>query len=207
MTDDLYAALDLSRDASQQEVRAAYRRASKRAHPDKGGTPKQWALVSLAKDVLGDERRRQKYDSTGRVDDESNGALESRPMNLVMEAVHTVFAMSQETFASVNVIAGAEAWLMRRRREWTHARAIKLKAAERGLAFAHRFSAKKGKQERIGRMVEAEANRLATAAEQDTVEIDAVDRALKILAEHSYEVDQSMPVPQQVMSVFNIGVA
>ena len=207
MTDDLYAALDLSRDASREDVRAAYRRASKRAHPDKGGTQKQWALVSLARDVLGDERRRQKYDSTGRVDDESNGALESRPMNLVMEAVHTVFARSQETFASVNVIAGAEAWLMRRRREWTQARAIKLKAAERGLAFAHRFSAKKGKQERIGRMVEAEANRLATAAEQDTVEIDAVDRALKILAEHSYEVDQSMPVPQQVMSVFNIGVA
>ena len=109
MTDDLYAALDLSRDASQQEVRAAYRRASKRAHPDKGGTPKQWALVSLAKDVLGDERRRQKYDSTGRVDDESNGALESRPMNLVMEAIQVVFAKNRETFAQVNVIAGAEA--------------------------------------------------------------------------------------------------
>ena len=126
MTNDLYAALDLSRDASREDVRAAYRRASKRAHPDKGGTQKQWALVSLARDVLGDERRRQKYDSTGRVDDESNGALESRPMNLVMEAVHTVFTRSQETFASVNVIAGAEAWLRRRRREWTQARAIKL---------------------------------------------------------------------------------
>ena len=62
---DLYAALDVPRDADAAAVHAAYRQAAKSAHPDVGGAPERWALVSLARDVLTDPDRRARYDRTG----------------------------------------------------------------------------------------------------------------------------------------------
>ena len=68
MTDDaedLYDALGVSEDASTVEIHRAYRRAAKRAHPDRGGDPAAWALISLARDVLQDPKRRRRYDESG----------------------------------------------------------------------------------------------------------------------------------------------
>jgi curved DNA-binding protein CbpA len=66
---DLYAALDLPRDAPPETIRAAYRKAAKRAHPDGGGSPQKFALVRLALDTLSDEARRARYDATGEIDE------------------------------------------------------------------------------------------------------------------------------------------
>ena len=63
--DELYDALGLNRDSPISEVRKAHRRAAKQAHPDAGGSPERFALVRLAADVLGDEKRRRQYDETG----------------------------------------------------------------------------------------------------------------------------------------------
>ena len=66
---DLYAALDLPRDAPPEAVRKAYRRAAKKAHPDTGGTASKFALVKLAHDTLTDDARRAHYDATGEIED------------------------------------------------------------------------------------------------------------------------------------------
>jgi curved DNA-binding protein CbpA len=64
--DDLYTRLGVSRDASPTEIKRAYRRASKRAHPDtEGGSPEKWAALVEAHDVLSDPERRRRYDETG----------------------------------------------------------------------------------------------------------------------------------------------
>lgn len=70
-TPDLYAALDVPRDADGAAVHAAYRQAAKAAHPDAGGAPERWALVSLAHDVLTDPDRRARYDATGEAEAEA----------------------------------------------------------------------------------------------------------------------------------------
>src|SRR6202041_864612 len=46
-------------------IRKAYRNRSKKAHPDGGGSPEQFALVKLAVDTLSDDARRANYDKTG----------------------------------------------------------------------------------------------------------------------------------------------
>jgi curved DNA-binding protein CbpA len=64
--DDLYTRLGVSRDATPTEIKRAYRRSSKRAHPDaEGGSPEKWALLVEAHDVLSDAERRRRYDETG----------------------------------------------------------------------------------------------------------------------------------------------
>jgi curved DNA-binding protein CbpA len=62
---DLYATLGVDRGADRAAIRRAYRNQAKKAHPDGGGSPRQFALVKLAVDVLTDDLRRAKYDQTG----------------------------------------------------------------------------------------------------------------------------------------------
>ena len=75
---DLYAILGVERDASAAAIRAAYRKAAKRAHPDGGGSVESFALVRTAVEVLSDDERRKQYDETGQVGDKPVGNRESR---------------------------------------------------------------------------------------------------------------------------------
>lgn len=66
-----YETLGVERDASEQEIRTAYRRASMRAHPDRdGGSEAAQQAVNAAFEVLIDPARRAAYDEFG---DESAG--------------------------------------------------------------------------------------------------------------------------------------
>jgi len=63
--DDYYKLLGLQRDASQPEIKRAFRRISMKEHPDKGGDPEKYAKISHAYDVLSDEEKRRNYDQFG----------------------------------------------------------------------------------------------------------------------------------------------
>ena len=61
---DYYKVLGISRDADAATIRKAYRRATKRAHPDKeGGSEKAMAAVNEAYEVLKDDELRRRYDN------------------------------------------------------------------------------------------------------------------------------------------------
>ena len=60
-----YDVLGLPREATQGEVKAAYRKAARAHHPDKGGDAAVFAKVRLAFEVLGDPARRATYDALG----------------------------------------------------------------------------------------------------------------------------------------------
>lgn len=59
---DLYAVLGIPASAGEAAVRSAYRRASLRSHPDKGGSVDQFHKVTLAFEVLSDPVARGLYD-------------------------------------------------------------------------------------------------------------------------------------------------
>jgi len=52
MNEDHRAILGVGRDAGADEIRAAYRRAAKRAHPDMGGSSEAFQRIRTAADVL-----------------------------------------------------------------------------------------------------------------------------------------------------------
>lgn len=58
----LYDVLGLLPTASDDEVRAAYRAAMRRVHPDMGGSEPAFRLARAAYRVLGDPERRHQYD-------------------------------------------------------------------------------------------------------------------------------------------------
>lgn len=93
VSQEYYAALGLSQDASQEEVRKAYRKLALRWHPDKNLTQREVAEVNFkriaeAYEVLSDSKTRKMYDmrrsqgqTFNRSDVELYSAHEGHPMN------------------------------------------------------------------------------------------------------------------------------
>ena len=61
-SDALYEVLDVAPDASTEQIRAAFRRLSKKVHPDQGGSNALFSRVKDAYDTLSDPGRRAEYD-------------------------------------------------------------------------------------------------------------------------------------------------
>ncbi|NWS98942.1 DNJC9 protein, partial [Mionectes macconnelli] len=76
-TADLYGALGVRRDASPQEIRRGYHRASLRLHPDrvppeqKEEATRRFQILGKVYAVLSDAKQRAVYDETGTVDEDS----------------------------------------------------------------------------------------------------------------------------------------
>lgn len=60
-----YEILGISKDANQDELKRAYKKAAFKYHPDKGGNPEKFKEVSQAYDVLNDPEKREIYDQYG----------------------------------------------------------------------------------------------------------------------------------------------
>ena len=72
---NLYALLEVSKGASEKEIKTAYRRLAKKYHPDVNqNDPKvaaKFQEITAAYDILSDKQKRQHYDA-GQIDDQGN---------------------------------------------------------------------------------------------------------------------------------------
>jgi DnaJ family protein B protein 4 len=65
MGKDFYKVLGVGRNASESEIKKAYRKLALKLHPDKGGDPEKFAEVSNAYEVLHDKDKKTIYDQYG----------------------------------------------------------------------------------------------------------------------------------------------
>lgn len=192
-TTDLYGVLGVKRDATTGDIRQAYRRAAKRAHPDGGGSQERFALIRTAVDTLGDDRRRAHYDATGEVDEKPVDQGEALAMTVAMNAIDYV----------LGVILGK---MMRRPEEFDvvgdaikHLRKCQIEAeqkiadtmTEAGAIrkLAKRFRGKKKRANRIGPMFDARAAEMERNAARGREELDSLQRAVKVLEDHEFETE------------------
>lgn len=67
MAKDYYDILGISKDASQEEIKKAFRELAHKHHPDKaGGDEKKFKEINEAYQVLGNPEKRQQYDQFGK---------------------------------------------------------------------------------------------------------------------------------------------
>jgi DnaJ-class molecular chaperone len=79
---DLYKILGVDRNASSSEIRKAYLKLTKTAHPDKGGDEEEFKKITKAHEILSNEESKQFYDQTGQIPGENGApnADEGHPM-------------------------------------------------------------------------------------------------------------------------------
>lgn len=73
MSEDYYEILGVSRDASEDEIKKAYRKLALKEHPDKGGDSEKFKLISEAYGVLSDSKQREIYNRYGKEGLNENG--------------------------------------------------------------------------------------------------------------------------------------
>jgi molecular chaperone DnaJ len=66
MSENLYDILGISKTASSEEVKKAYKKLAVKHHPDKGGDEEIFKKISNAYSVLSDDKKRKEYDLTGK---------------------------------------------------------------------------------------------------------------------------------------------
>ena len=54
---DYYKLLNVSKEASDSEIKKSYRKLAKENHPDKGGDPEKFKQIAVAYDVLSDKNK------------------------------------------------------------------------------------------------------------------------------------------------------
>lgn len=65
MSKDYYDILNVSKDASQAEIKTAFRKKAHEFHPDKGGDETKFKEINEAYQVVGNEEKRKQYDQFG----------------------------------------------------------------------------------------------------------------------------------------------
>ncbi len=84
---NLYDILEVKKSSKKDKIKSSYRSKSKIHHPDKGGKPEEFHLITTAYKILMDDDKRSRYDAGENVDDILKAAIsdEQKAQNLLMQ--------------------------------------------------------------------------------------------------------------------------
>lgn len=71
--EEYYKTLGVDKNATESQLKKAYRKLAVKHHPDKGGDPETFKAISAAYDILSDPEKREVYDKYGKEGVENGG--------------------------------------------------------------------------------------------------------------------------------------
>ncbi|MCL6707879.1 J domain-containing protein [Pseudomonas sp. R2.Fl] len=187
MVIDPYKMLGIERDADDQAVKTAYRKAAKGAHPDSGGDAEQFSRLQAAFDLLKDPVRRRVYDDTG-YDPQLADAKDLKGL-MMIETLVNDFILDEREPGSFDPVAA-----MRRRLSDDILKSrFHILELERHRARVRKHLDRLGKKPEtdvLGSMLRARSQSIADAIKQAETQIEAIEQAYTMLEGYSYELDQ-----------------
>jgi|JI10StandDraft_1071094.scaffolds.fasta_scaffold01299_8 curved DNA-binding protein CbpA len=197
-TPNPYDLLGVQPDAGLSAIRAAYRRRAAELHPDRGGDPIQFMMLTKARDLLLDQETRDRYDKTGVWAD---GQSSMNEMSKTMTLVSNLFlkVLNEVTdLASIDVVEKMRQDVRAANMQRTMATAQMQSAREKLVDAEGRFMARDGGENLLAAIVRSKIAELDREVERVTASMAVDDKILKFLDNYTYLYER------QVLSTRNV---
>lgn len=184
---DHYEALGVERGASDEEIKDAYRRAARKAHPDKGGSPEKFYPVQKAYAVLKDKGRRERYDrGIPEPEDDTRTEALQELARLFMSAVDELDVDHDDLIAAVRFAIQKTKDKVRQARRQVEKGIAKLRSAAKRLG---RRKDAKG-EDIVGLMLKQSIEKGEGALVEADRERDRLDLMLQMVDDYQYSTDE-----------------
>ena len=186
---DLYKVLGIPRDASAAEVKKAFKRSAKSAHPDAGGSAEAFTQVKLAHMVLSDDTARAKYDATGEVEEPQIDVTDQAALNIIGGMLGVFLTQDKDPFS--DDLAALMVKRILDQKQVIEAGITKLERAEsRARRLKAKFKRKGDGENKLAAMLDWQAKTAAENITQQRKQIIIADRAIAILKDYEFESDR-----------------
>lgn len=186
-----YQELGVGKDADDGEIKRAYRKRARNAHPDTGGSHEEMQRVNAAYKLLANPESRKHYDETGESEQfvDEGAQIANAVATLVLQVIEAVDVAHQDVIdIARNEVKKAIADTKTQRAQ--HQKAI----AKRERALKRLVRRKPGVN-RIEMMLEHEIAKMKAGLAQGDKAIEFRERMLAILDEYDYRVDEQTEAP------------
>jgi curved DNA-binding protein CbpA len=200
---DLYAVLGVSKEATPEEIKQAYRQAALKYHPDRtNGDPdlaKVFQAVQHAYDILSDEQKRRYYDETGKIrpseqqlQAEAQDVLDSN----IISCIDALVESQDPNAERINPIQEVRNKLSMDIRNAQHNLQLLRKSIKSYEKMAQRMKSKKNPEfdkSPVGILISSKVDNLKDSIDkvQNAIEIHSL--ALKMIDDYSYELESMVP--------------
>jgi curved DNA-binding protein CbpA len=186
MVTNPYEILGVRRDATDDQIKAAYRRRAKTTHPDSGGDPEAFSRVQKAYELLLDPVRRKVFDDTG-YDVELADPVDLQAL-IVIEKLVNELTLDEREPGTFDPLARMRFDLSEEMRK---ARFSKRELERHSSRIEHHLErlGKRPQTDILGAMLRARIKAIATAISETEAKIKASERACELLYDYDYEVD------------------
>ena len=183
---DLYQLLGLKRAATREEVRKAYRRKAKSSHPDSGGSEEAFNALTAAHDVLADAKRRERYDSTGEIEQARPDNFDGSAIEVIAQKLGMIIHAEQE-LTSLDIGAVIEQAIREDIALRKSSIANQRRAVERAAALRARVKRKANNADNmLARVLDWHESSAQDHAKKNEEAVRAMERALEILEGYSF---------------------
>lgn len=185
-----YTTLDLPIDATQDEIKKAYRSKAQKHHPDKNGDKEAFQAIQKAYDVLSDPDTRAYCDEHGS-EPQQGPTLKDEAMALLVQAIDQVIQQTDVDFE--NVLENAKD-LISQKSKATQEEIDKMeKMLQKAAKAAKRTKAKDGQPDMLADILQHLQTRFTMPLQQARRMIEVCTHGVAILEGHSYETDTKAP--------------
>ncbi|KEC71180.1 UNVERIFIED_ORG: curved DNA-binding protein CbpA [Rhizobium esperanzae] len=195
---DPYDILGVERDADEAQLKAAYRKLAKVAHPDSGGDSQAFDNLQKAYALLLDPVRRKVYDDTG-YDVEFADAAELQAL-VMIEKLVTDAVLDERAPGSFDPVAVMQDSLSEELRKARFSKSELERHASRIGLHLERLEKQSGRDV-LAHMFRARIEAIGKAVAETEAKIKATERAADMLSGYVYDID---PTPLPEATVTNI---
>jgi curved DNA-binding protein CbpA len=178
--------LGLKRAATREEVRKAYRRKAKSSHPDSGGSEEAFNALTAAHDVLADAKRRERYDSTGEIEQARPDNFDGSAIEVIAQKLGMIIHAEQE-LTSLDIGAVIEQAIREDIALRKSSIANQRRAVERAAALRARVKRKANNADNmLARVIDWHESSAQDHVKRNEEAVRAMERALEILEGYSF---------------------